>query len=176
MAAEALSKFIKHCKVPLSIDIVQSAVYGLGVISTRIDRNNFKQAKKEIVQIISHLINEEDAYSEEKAEATDNAISALGKIALFQSDKEDRESEEALIQFLELLPLTSDKDEAKSAHRMLIDEILKKNETLLSTNPEVKQALANALSNIHQFVPENPEDDILDEESKILLVQVINDA
>ena len=95
---------------------------------------------------------------------------------MFQSEKDDRESEETLIQFLDLLPLTNDQAEAKSAHKMLFEEILKKNELLFSAGPEVKQALANAISNINQFVLEHPENEILDEESKTLLAQVMPDA
>lgn len=122
------------------------------------------------------VINSDDAFSEEKAECSDNAISALGKIVLFQSEKNNAEHEELLIQFLELLPLTADKAEAKAAHRMLFEEILKKNEILFSAGPEVKTTLSTAIANIHQSVTENPEDEILDEEGKILLTQVMNDA
>lgn len=176
VAEEALSKFLEFCKKPISSDVLHNSVFGLGTISKRLDRSAFKQVRGEILQTLSSVITASDASSDAKANITDNAISSLGKIALYQSDRGDKMSEEVLLKFLQLLPLKNDADEAQNVHKMLFEEILKKNESLVMGSPEVQKALIDAISNINKLASENPEAEILDEEGKNLLAQVMNSA
>lgn len=176
VAEEALAKFLEFCKKPINTDVLHNSVFGLGTISKRIDRNAFKQIRGEILQTLSSVITASDAYSEGKANITENAISSLGKIALYQSDLNDKMSEEVLIKFLQLLPLKHDMDEAQNVHKMLFEEILKKNECLVMGSADVQKALIDAITNINKIFSENPESEILDETGKNLMAQVMNSA
>jgi len=171
---EATKKFLELSKKDDSIDIMHSAVYGLGVIAKRMDKSNFKSIQGDILQVISDIITANDAYSEDKASLTENAISSLGKVALYQSEKSDKFSEDLMLKFLQLLPLKNDFEEAQNVHRMLLQEVLNRNEALLSSSQEVQKALVNAISSINKIHLDNPESEILDDESKTLITQVIN--
>jgi len=173
---EAVKKFLEFCKKPASQDILHSCVYGLGVISRRISQQHFKEIKGEVLQIISGIVTAPDAQSEKKAELTDNAYSALGKIALYQSEKNDKISEEIMLKFLQFLPLKNDFEEAQTIHRILLEETLKKNEFLVGGSQEIQNALVQAVTNIQKTMTENPESEVLDDEGKNLIVQVLNNA
>jgi hypothetical protein len=172
---EVIKKFLEFCKKPQTQDILHSCVYGFGVISRKINPQAFKEVKGEILQIISNIVTASDSNSEKKAELTDNAYSALGKIALYQSEKGDKLSEEIMFKFLQFLPLKNDYEEAQTIHRILLEETLKKNEFLFS-NQEIQNALIQCISNIQKITLNNPEADILDDEGKNLLTQVLNSA
>ena len=115
-----------------NLDILQSTVYGFGVIAKRMDQISYSAYKNEALGILSSIITASDAFSEEKAICTDNAIGALGKIAIYQGQANDNTSTQVLNKFLELLPLKNDSDEAQAIHRLLLEEIIGKNQYLLS--------------------------------------------
>jgi len=173
---EATKKFLEFCKKPQTQDILHSCVYGFGVISRKMNPQDFKQVKSEIIQIISNIVTASDASSSKKAELTDNAYSALGKIALYQSEKNDKFSEEIMLKFLQFIPLKNDYEEAQTIHRILLEETLKKNEFLFNSTQDIQNALIQAVSNIQKTISNDPECDILDDEGKNLLTQVINSA
>ena len=173
-APEAIKKFLEFCKNPGSNDILHSAVYGLGVISKKMDKGAFKQIRGEILQTISEIVTAKDAFSEDKASITENAIGALGKIALYQSEKNDKISEEILLKFLQFLPLKNDFEEAQAVHKMLLEETLRKNESLAFASQDAQNALIQAISNITKTDSNNPESEILDEEGRKLAGQVLN--
>ncbi len=171
---EALKKFLEFCKKPPTQDILHSSVYGLGVISTRLSRESFLEVKGVILEILSSIITANDAFSEKKAKLTDNAVSALGKIALFHSSPDDKLSEEILTKFLSMLPLTHDEEEAQTIHKLLLQETLKRNDCLVSSGKTIQDALLQAISNIQKAVSSNPEAELLDDEGTNLLNQVLS--
>lgn len=173
-AGGALKKFLELSKKQDNLDIKHSAVYGLGVICRRMDKSSFKEVQGEILQVLSDIITASDAFSEEKAGLTENAISALGKVALYQSEKSDKFSEDIMLKFLQLLPLKNEFEEAQAAHKMLLQEVINKNDALVHSSPEVQKALVTAISNINKVNLDNPESEILDDESKNLITQVMN--
>jgi len=170
----ALQKFLELCKKQENLDIIHSSVFGLGVISKRMDKTSFKEVQGDILQVISDIITASDAFSEAKASLTENAISSLGKVALYQSEKSDKFSEDLMLKFLQFLPLKNDFEEAQAAHKMLLQEVMNKNEALICGSPEVQKALVTAISNINKVNLDNPESEILDDESKNLITQVIS--
>ena len=174
VAQQALQRLFAFCKKPASMDILHSAVFGLGIISQRIDSQTFKSIRSDILAIVSNIITAADAFSEKKASLAENSINVLGKIALYQSEKDEKLSEEILLKFLQFLPLKHDIDEAQAAHKMLLQEIVAKNQVLTCGSQEVQNALIQAISNINKMDSNNPESEILDDESKKLINQVIN--
>ena len=172
-ADEIIKYFINFCHEALNLDIVQSAVFGIGVIAKRMDQHSFSQYKNECLQIIASIITAPDAYSEEKAVCTDNAVGALGKIALYQSQTNDKVSEEVLLKFLQLLPLKNDSEEAQAVHKMLLTEIINKNAFLASCSQEVQGVLINAITNIKTQDINNPELEILDDQGKQLINSIL---
>jgi hypothetical protein len=137
------------------------------------DRQSFSQFKSEVLEIIANLITAPDAYSDEKAYCTDNAIGALGKIALYQSESNDKLSEEILLKFLQLLPLKNDSEEAQTVHKMLLDEIMNKNNFLASCSQDVQNVLLTAINNIKSEDINNPELEILDDYGKQLINNIL---
>lgn len=82
--ARAVEKFIESIEL-FSLDrgILQSAGYGLGVVAQRTPKGAFPQLEK-VAKILHAIISEEDARTDEdKAESTDNVISAFGKLVIF---------------------------------------------------------------------------------------------
>ena len=78
----------------------------------------------QILQSLHALLSEPDARTDdEKAERTDNVIGALGKIVLFHFDN-SLINIKVLKEYLSLLPLYSDSEEAQSVHKLLFEQIL----------------------------------------------------
>lgn len=170
---QATLKLMEYAKKPASTSILQSAVFGLGTACRRMNSQSFMQIRDDILQIISNIVTAKDAFSESKAEATENAIGALGKIAFFQFQKNDKISEEVMLKFLQLLPLKNDFEEAQMVHKMLLEEILKKNEALFSTNQDIQNAAIKAVLDINKAIAADSELEILNEEGKALMTQVL---
>lgn len=177
IAVVATNRYIELCKKAPTIAIVHSAAYGLGIICQRLSKEAFKQMRNDILQTISNIVTAPDAFSTEtKAGAAESAIGTLGKIALYQYDKNDKLSEEILIKFLQFLPLKNDFAEAQQTHKLLLEEIIKKNEALVSASQEVQNLLLQAVSNINKIDVNNPESELLDEEGRKMMQQVLNSA
>eukprot|EP00831_Metopus_contortus_P084977 TRINITY_DN9770_c0_g1_i3.p4 TRINITY_DN9770_c0_g1~~TRINITY_DN9770_c0_g1_i3.p4 ORF type:complete len:120 (+),score=29.80 TRINITY_DN9770_c0_g1_i3:211-570(+) len=88
------------------------------------------------------IIRDPNAKSEEKEGATETAIGALGKICYFHFDG-TLVTYPLFHEFLSLLPITSDKEEAQNAHHIFLEQILAKNPIIFSPESEiqVKQTL-----------------------------------
>lgn len=81
------------------------------------------------------MIAEADSRSnEDKSESTENCISALGKHILFQYDGALINTQ-SVREFLSLIPLFVDSDEAQSFHKLFFSEIVARNAVL--TLPEL---------------------------------------
>ena len=81
------------------------------------------------------MINQPDALSPSKAECTECAIGALGRVTLSHPTLLSPPS--PLAKFVSLLPLSNESEEAQNIHIMLIKETLKGNEGLKGLGEEV---------------------------------------
>jgi len=120
-SGKAAEKFIECIKTfPQDLGLIQSAGYGLGAIAKRTAKGYFSYLPQTL-QIIQAILSQPDCRTDEdKVECTDNIIGALGKIVLFQFD-DQLINLTVLKEFLNLLPLYSDSEEAQSIHKLLFD-------------------------------------------------------
>eukprot|EP00960_Hanusia_phi_P047379 758377-Hanusia_phi.AAC.3 len=90
-------------------EVRQAAVYGLGICA-QYGGSVFGQNAGQVLQCIYENLNHPSAREDSNVYATDNAISALGKIIEFQGQNmEDRNG--AITRFVHYLPVTGDKEE-----------------------------------------------------------------
>jgi hypothetical protein len=69
------------------------------------------------VSQLVRIISAPESRDDDNGPATDNAISSIGKICLYQADKVDAAA--LLPQFVNWLPLEHDQEEATKVHKML---------------------------------------------------------
>ena len=161
------------CQKNEDMDVVQSAVYGLGVIASRYKKADFKHIKTEILNIISAIITHPEANSEDRIIATENAIGTLGTLAIFQGEAGDKISQEILMRFLQYLPLKHDSEQAQKTHYMVLENIINKNEMLTLNNVEIQNQLLKVVNDFKSIESNNPEIEILDDKGKLLLNQML---
>ena len=136
-------------------DLLQSIVFGYGVICKRLSRDQFKEYNATIVTYIAKLMQRE--VNEDNGRTYDNAVSAMGKFLIYQSEKNEN-SLNMSKQFIKLLPLKYDLDECRVICEELFNQI--KNNNPLFVNdanmPEIKQSLMDikALNNEKKFLEE----------------------
>ncbi|GFH11050.1 importin N-terminal domain-containing protein [Haematococcus lacustris] len=111
-------------------DLRQCAVYGLGILAAKAPEA-FRPFVPEALQRILHVIGASNAKEEDNQLATDNALSALGKILEFHSDAIDSG---AMTQaWLGGLPLLGDVVEAAVQHDLLARLLEARDARLLGT-------------------------------------------
>ena len=99
-------------------DVRQAAVYGVGVMAAALGQS-FVPHINGALQALAAVIQAPNARDDENVNATENAISSLGKICEFQ--RAALPSPEAVVpQWLSCLPLTEDKVEARLVHDQLV--------------------------------------------------------
>ena len=124
------------------------------------------------LQIIQTILSQPDCRTDEdKVESTDNIIGALGKIVLFQFDGQ-LVNLAVLKEFLNLLPLYSDPDEAQAIHKLLFEQILASNPVLAQA--EIVGDLKMCVGRIVRIANEKQELELLDDEGKVKAQQVIS--
>lgn len=116
------------------------------------------------------LIEDTQALTPERIVCTECAIGALGKLALYQNTSDMKMRGEIMTKFLGLLPLKNEPEEAQNVHKMLLREILNKNEFLLKVVDG--EGLKKMVGGIMAIESNNPELEILDDEGKQLLKQI----
>jgi hypothetical protein len=122
-------------------DILQSIIFGLGVIAYRLPSDEFvKIADKilgPIITVLSRNVTDDNCYT------YDNAISALGKYVMSHCQT-DQKGFEMISQFLSLLPLKNDLDESEEITKLVLQQISNQHPLLVNdvTSPILKQALA----------------------------------
>ncbi|CDW84107.1 importin beta- [Stylonychia lemnae] len=163
-AGKAAEKFIEVIRAfPENRDLIQSAGYGLGVVGMRTPQGQFGLLS-ETFQTLKAIIDEADSRSdEEKVDSTDNCISAYGKLVLFQFDN-NLIGLAQLQEFLNLLPLYSDSDEAQSIHNLFFDQILKSNPVL--SIAEVVDQVKLTVQRIINIAQSKPDLELLDDDGK----------
>lgn len=117
------------------------------------------------------IVGETDARSEEKATSTECAIGALGKIALLHYD--NAIVNQAIVhQYLTMLPLKAESEEAQNVHKLFFKHILGKNPALFAV-PENKDKIVRALAAIKETATNEPELEIVATSDMELLDQCI---
>ena len=119
--------------------IMQSASYGLGLISQYFS-NQFKSILPDAVPSLLEIIEKANAQSDNRTIEIEYAISALIKISLFSFDHESIGTS-SLAQFLELLPLRIESEEAQNIHKILLEQTKLKNAIVMENIDAVKNAL-----------------------------------
>tara|TARA_B100001540_G_C15271343_1_gene401624 strand:- start:24 stop:545 length:522 start_codon:yes stop_codon:yes gene_type:complete len=87
------------------------------------------------LQALAAVIQAQDSRTDENVNATENAISSLGKLCEFQRNVIPG-PESVVPQWLQCLPLTEDKVEARAVHEQLVRMLEKNDPHLLGPNSE----------------------------------------
>jgi hypothetical protein len=121
----------------------QCAVYGLAKMA-EFAQGFFKQYVSKVVPRLVELINAPDSRDEDNESATENAISAVGKICRFHPDQVNLE--QLLPMWLSWLPLTADCMEAKAMHAQLLTYIEAGDPRIIGNIPALLSAIGGALA------------------------------
>ena len=137
----------------------------MGVLAQKMPAGNFplNEVLLDIEWILSQDFKTEAGLV---AECAENAISSLGKCIYFHGG-----SNELIESFLGKLPLTTDAEEARPTHNLLFQQIVAQNPNICK--PELQANLQGAVARIKTTSDQQPELEILDDQGKELLSQVV---
>lgn len=144
-------------------DVVQSLSFGLGVIASRLPSEQFLPYAERVYNVLEEVISIPDNLSEENAYATENALSSLLKIAVYQKDGH-LITDAHMKKYLNMLPLSNDVDEALAVNKLVIELVEKKNANLFGSGDCNGQELEQALNRIAELHHNEPDLATLDEE------------
>ena len=130
-----LPMYLQYTMDP-NVEVRQAAVYGLGVLADQkalgrpltFDEAAQQQAAQALIQVIESP----GAFEEDNATASDNAVSALGKMCKLS----ETIAAAALPRWLKVLPLGADKSEAVVVHKHLLEMVEASNTHLLGASHE----------------------------------------
>lgn len=111
----------------------QASVYGLGICA-QFGGALFAAQCSEVVSVIHAIINSPTAREEDNAFATDNGVSALGKIILYQPEALAANRAAAVGMFVGYLPVTTDEEEGIKVHACLCS-LIERGEPALFEQP-----------------------------------------
>ncbi|XP_062957947.1 importin-5 [Cynocephalus volans] len=114
-----------------SPEVRQAAAYGLGVMA-QYGGDNYRRFCTEALPLLVRVIQSADSKTKENVNATENCISAVGKIMKFKPDCVN--VEEVLPHWLSWLPLHEDKEEAVQTFNYLCDLIESNHPIVLGPN------------------------------------------
>ncbi|XP_023570964.1 importin-5 [Octodon degus] len=114
-----------------SPEVRQAAAYGLGVMA-QFGGDNYRPFCTEALPLLVRVIQSGDSKTKENVNATENCISAVGKIMKFKPDCVN--VEEILPHWLSWLPLHEDKEEAVQTFSYLCDLIESNHPIVLGPN------------------------------------------
>lgn len=114
-------------------DVRQCAAYGLGIAAQHLG-GSVQPICQDALQRLIRVVQHQESRSKENEMATDNAISAIGKICEFQGGSMDMS--QALQVWLGALPIRTDLAEALIAHEQLVRMVESQNRALLGNNNE----------------------------------------
>jgi len=134
------SRYLAHiCPLLLqmSVDadagVRQAAVYGVGMMAQHVAPDHFnEQAQQQAAQVMLQVCEAPEAFDDENIAATENAISAMGKLC----QRSDTIAAALLPRWLGFLPMRVDKQEAREVHKMLVDFVAASNVHLLGASTE----------------------------------------
>ena len=121
-------------------DILQSIVYGYGVICKKLSKEQFKEYNAPIVTYIAKLM--ERQVNEDNGKTYDNAVSAFAKYLIYQSENNNNSLNMAK-QIIKTLPLKNDLDEGKTLCAEIFEQIKKNNPIFVNeaNMEELKQTI-----------------------------------
>mmetsp|Transcript_3719 Transcript_3719/g.9358 ORF Transcript_3719/g.9358 Transcript_3719/m.9358 type:complete len:1094 (+) Transcript_3719:94-3375(+) len=128
---QLLPPLVLYCQDP-NPEVRQAAVFGLGVCA-QFGGQSFSTMIGDVVPRILALINHPQARSDEVVHATDNAVSALGKVIEFHGEGIDRR--QLMTVFLSYLPVTGDMEEGVQVHGRLCS-FLDRGEPVVMEEPQ----------------------------------------
>uniref|UniRef100_A0A8C0V8D4 Importin 5 n=1 Tax=Cyanistes caeruleus TaxID=156563 RepID=A0A8C0V8D4_CYACU len=114
-----------------SPEVRQAAAYGVGVMA-QFGGDSYRPVCPEALPLLVRVIQSPDAKAKENVNATENCISAIGKIMKFKPDCIN--VEEVLPHWLSWLPLHEDKEEAVHTFNYLCDLLESNNPVVLGPN------------------------------------------
>ena len=106
----------------------QASVYGLGQVAQHAPEV-FRPSAAGIAADLTRLLNTAEAKLEENLDATENAVSVVGRICSLYPETVN--TAEILPVWLQFLPLRNDEEEARYSHELLCRFIEAKNESIL---------------------------------------------
>ena len=123
-------------------DILQSVVFGYGVIAKKLTKEEFKQYNQTVIGYIAKIMQRE--VNEDNGRTYDNAVSSMGKYIIYQCNV-DNNSLAMAKQFIKLLPLKNDIDEGKAVCEEFFAQLKNNNPILVNEGNmgEIKQSLAD---------------------------------
>ncbi|XP_034029930.1 importin-5 [Thalassophryne amazonica] len=131
-----------------SPEVRQAAAYGIGVMA-QYGGENYRPFCTEAIPLLVGVIQAAESRSKENVNATENCISAVGKVMRFRSECVN--VNEVLPHWLSWLPLNEDKEEAAHTFDFLCDLIESNNPIVLgpdnSNLPKIFIIIADGVSN-----------------------------
>uniref|UniRef100_A0A3B5KGV6 Karyopherin (importin) beta 3 n=1 Tax=Takifugu rubripes TaxID=31033 RepID=A0A3B5KGV6_TAKRU len=131
-----------------SPEVRQAAAYGVGVMA-QYGGENYRSFCTDAIPLLVGVIHAADARSKENVNATENCISAVGKVMRFQSECVNLNL--VLPHWLSWLPLNEDKEEAVHTFDFLCDLIESNNPIVLgpenSNLPKIFLIIADGVAN-----------------------------
>lgn len=127
-----------------TIDVKQTLTTAFGIFSMHIPVGTYASIAPQILHALNSVISDAQAFEEDYIVATESAIGGLGKIICFQ-----RQAAPALItdsvvaSFFDKLPLKNEEEEAQKTHKMLFEQVLAGNPSIMveATNGKLQEAL-----------------------------------
>ncbi|CAG9321782.1 unnamed protein product [Blepharisma stoltei] len=150
---EQMLKFANH----KNADIRQSAVYGVGVCAQTVDQATFAPYVNSAVEAVRTIINDGKARSDEYNVATDCAVGALGKLAIFQRN-------DLIEEWLNNLPIKAEPEEAQNVHRLFLNNF---------ANLKNYPRSMTVVQELSRLVREEPTSEVLDKTEIEVLSQII---
>lgn len=119
--------FVPHCINYLfdsDPNVRQAAVYGIGCCA-QFGAESFSPLVPDVLSKLCMKIREQDSRNEENCFSTENAIGAVGKIAMFQAAALGNQQRDVIQFFVDCLPVTRDQIEARVTYSRLCEFIEK---------------------------------------------------
>ncbi len=141
-------------------DILQSIVFGYGVICKKLSKEQFKEYNANIVTYIAKLMQRE--VNEDNGKTYDNAVSAMAKYLIYQGNNDDNCVNMGK-QIIKSLPLKYDIEEGKALSEEIFNQI--KNNNPIFVNDGIMEELKQTIIDIKKL---NDEKKFLEEQESNL--------
>jgi hypothetical protein len=137
-----------ECTKPGNSLLLQPVVYGIGICAQHASGDQFTNAVPALVEGLRSVVGAPDARDGEVESATDNAVSALIKLARFRPTQVN--AEHIMPSVLAYLPMKGDGIEARLIHSWLVDGILSSDPFWIGTGganaPQALRSFARTLT------------------------------
>eukprot|EP00828_Plagiopyla_frontata_P003505 TRINITY_DN1107_c0_g1_i2.p1 TRINITY_DN1107_c0_g1~~TRINITY_DN1107_c0_g1_i2.p1 ORF type:complete len:464 (-),score=98.48 TRINITY_DN1107_c0_g1_i2:92-1483(-) len=169
-----IPKYLKLSQNQKNVDILQTFIFGLGLIAQRVSAQIFAPYFQDFYQLIMQIIEHPESKSSSRLECTECTINALGKLILLQQfpSNTPQDAQINLVKkFLEMLPIINFPEEAKPIHKILLEQVKAGNQLLRSVEQDVMSTLQRIWQ--AQQAVTSKEKALVNEESLALLQQFV---